>query len=142
VEQLKDLESCKDELPEDELDAVKEETLEQIQEFGETINRLQKGDLTLNNKFHELKLALREAIGSAFNTHEMIKMFGAQDEVIQLIKLEEEFKLKKLDQATFIQKKVKMLQTLQEKGGKLSDENISFLKEQEKDLFNRLEEVQ
>ncbi|KAL5287788.1 hypothetical protein ACFFRR_008579 [Megaselia abdita] len=123
---------------------MKGETLEQIQEFSDTLNRLQKGDLTLNNKFNELKTALREAIGkNAFNTHEMIKMFGAQDdEIMQLLKLEEEFKLKKVDKATFMEKKRKILQSLQEKGSKLSDENKLFLKDQEKDLFSRLEEVQ
>lgn len=136
--------SFRDELPEDELLDIKAETLEQIQEFGETINRLQKGDLTLNNKFVEIKAALRAAIGSAFNTSEMIKMFGAQDdEFMQLIKLEEEFKLKKVDQITYENKKLGILQSLQEKGAQLSDEYISFLKDQnDKDFFNRLEEVQ
>lgn len=107
------------------------------------MNRLQKGDFTLNNKFLELKSALRKAIGNAFNTHEMIKMFGAQDdELMQLIKLEEECKLKKIDHTTFTQKKLKILRSIQEKGGHLSDENLSFLRDQEKEIFNRLEEVQ
>lgn len=97
----------------------------------------------MNNKFIELKTALRKAIGDAFNTHEMIKMFGAQDdEMMQLIKLEEEYKMKKVDQTIFAQKKLKILQNLQEKGGHLSDENISFLNDHENEIFNRLEEVQ
>lgn len=91
----------------------------------------------------EMKTALQKAIGTAFNTHEMIKMFGAQDDDLgQILQLEESFRLKKIDKNTFNQSKLKILQRLKEKGGQLSEENISFLKDRENELYNCLEEVQ
>lgn len=39
----------------DEYDLMKEETVDQIKEFTETLDRMNKGDVSLNNKFSQMK---------------------------------------------------------------------------------------
>lgn len=148
VEQLKDLEECKWVIPkivyrcerstlhspfvfyphdrcdldEDEYQSMKDETVDQIKEFTETLDRMNKGDTTLTSTFSSMRQvsaanarvaitmtfnwlyplldkAIRKAIANSFNTVEMIRMFGDQSTTglaQQLCTLEEEFQLKKL----------------------------------------------
>jgi len=145
VEQLKDLEECRSELPEDEYDLLKNETVEQIREFEATLDRLQKGDVTLNSKFSLMKTAIRKAISSAFNTKDMIQMFGDEnvnDLERQLNKLEEDYHLKRIDQLAFEKHKIDLLTRLQTEGGLITQENLIFIKNrQDQQLLQRLEEV-
>jgi len=145
VEQLKDLEECRSELPEDEYDLLKNETVEQIREFEATLDRLQKGDVTLNSKFSLMKTAIRKAISSAFNTKDMIQMFGDEnvnDLERQLNKLEEDYLLKRIDQLAFEKHKIDLLTRLQTEGGLVTQENLIFIKNrQDQQLLQRLEEV-
>jgi ElaB/YqjD/DUF883 family membrane-anchored ribosome-binding protein len=55
VQQLSDLEEAKAELTEEEYTEMKQETLEQISEFTDSLNRLNKGDLTINSKFTNMR---------------------------------------------------------------------------------------
>lgn len=89
----------RNDLSQDELDGIKEDTVEQIKEFKETLDRMQKGNLTLESKVSQMRKKIREAISNAFNTSEMIKMFGEYDVaelLVQLSKLEEDSKLKRI----------------------------------------------
>lgn len=42
-------------MTEEEYDSMKEETLEQIKEFTATLDRLNKGDVTLNSKITSMR---------------------------------------------------------------------------------------
>lgn len=100
VEQLKDLEECRNDLTPDEYTSMREDTVEQIKEFTGTLDRMTKGDITLNNTFSTMRAAIRKAIASSFNTVEIIKMFGDQntsDLEKQLLDLHENHKLKKIN---------------------------------------------
>lgn len=60
---------------------------------------MQKGNLTLDSKFTQMRKQIREAIANAFNTSEMIKVFGEHDVtelLTQLSKLNEDLKLKRI----------------------------------------------
>lgn len=48
----------RDDLTVEEFDSMKEETAYQIQEFNATLERLNKGDVTINNKHSVMKLVL------------------------------------------------------------------------------------
>lgn len=125
----------RDELSQAEYDCMKDETLEQIKEFTDILDQLNKGDVSLNNKFSTMRSvsfsyfylrqlivlifnilflwkAIRNAISSSFNTVEMIKMFGNQnitDLEKQLLQLEQDYKLKKLPIEEMETKKVIIL---------------------------------
>lgn len=45
----------RNDLTEDEYESMKEETLDQIQEFTATLDRLNKGDVTLNSKISSMR---------------------------------------------------------------------------------------
>lgn len=45
----------RNDLTEEEYDSMKEETLEQIKEFTATLDRLNKGDVTLNSKISSMR---------------------------------------------------------------------------------------
>ena len=101
--------SRRDDLSPIEYDSMKEETVEQIKEFTETLDRMNKGDVTLTNTFSSMRSAIRKAIASSFNTIEMIKMFGDQNVSkleSELLELDEKFKLKKITLEEFEAKKV------------------------------------
>lgn len=71
---------------------------------------MHKGNTTLETKVSQMRNAIRDAISNAFNTNEMIKMFGEQDtnELLnQLIQLEQDFKLKRISLEDLEPKKVK-----------------------------------
>lgn len=116
VDQLKDLEDCKDELSSEEFDYIKDDALEQVQEFSKSINDYQKKNSSMLNRFTELKDALRQAIGESFNAQDMIEMFGIHDgELLQkLIKLEEDYRLNKIDRDFFLDERAKILLKIQD----------------------------
>lgn len=49
----------RNDLAKDEYDLMKEETVDQIKEFTETLDRMHKGDVSLNNKFSEMRKVRR-----------------------------------------------------------------------------------
>lgn len=75
---------------------------------------------------------IKNAIRTAFNTTEMIKMFVEQDShelLNQLASIEEEFKLKRIKIDEMEEKKTKILKRLQKQGHVLSEHDTKFLKE-------------
>ncbi|KAL5281394.1 hypothetical protein ACFFRR_005035 [Megaselia abdita] len=143
VDQVKDLKDCKEELSSDEFGLIKDDIVDQSQQFNENINRFHLRDIVLNSRFFEFKLTLRKAIGDIFNSYEMQKIFGAHDEKLfqQVIKLEEELKMKLIDQSSFMNKKSMILVKLQEPldgEEKLSEESSIFPEQDDSvsDIFN------
>lgn len=121
----------RNDLSKEEYDSMKVETLDQIQEFTATLDRLNKGDVTLNSRIssmrhvcstcfsfvvHLIKLNLstylqtiRKAIANSFNTVEMIRILGDQsinEQANQLAALEESHKLKRIPPHEYQSKKV------------------------------------
>lgn len=118
--------------------------MEQIKEFSETLQRMNKGDVTLNNKLSIMKESIRTAIASSFNTLEMIKMFGAQDLSEfekQLMNIDEDFRLKKISKEDFEFKKNEILTKLKEEGRVLSTDDMHFLEKQNSDYLQQMEKI-
>lgn len=45
----------REDLTAEEYDSMKEDTVEQIKEFSESVDRMNKGNLTIKNKFRTMK---------------------------------------------------------------------------------------
>lgn len=58
VTQLEDVENIKDELDEDEYNETKEDTIEQLKEFHERLDKLVKGDISLVNAIGAFQLVI------------------------------------------------------------------------------------
>lgn len=140
VDQVKDLKECREELSSNEFSLIKDEIVEQSQEFSQHINRLQIDDLLLNKKIIELKLSLRKAIGSIFSHQEIMTVFGPQDEKLlqQLLKLEEDYKMKLIDDSAFTSKQMDLLVKLQDQEtiDKSSIETVPSSNETVSDIFS------
>lgn len=134
----------REELSQDEFEALKEETYDQIKEFSETLDRMNKGDVSLNNKLSTMKTAIRSAISKSFNTIEMIKMFGAQDSnalVGKLSELEQEYRTKKISADEMESKKIIILNKILELGQSISDEDKAFLERRRQLELQGMEEI-
>ncbi|XP_031620866.1 protein LZIC-like [Contarinia nasturtii] len=130
VQQSADLEDCKNDLTEEEYGSMKEETLEQIKEFTATLDRLNKGDITLNSKISSMREVIRKAIANSFNTLEMIRLAGDQslnEQANQLGSLEESYQLKKISTTEYELKKREILLQLVDFGYCLSPADKKFL---------------
>jgi hypothetical protein len=125
-----------------EYNELKSEFLDQSKEFSEALERINQGDLTVNTKLSVLKHELRSAIASAYNTSEIIKIFGykLEDELEkQLNSLNEDFKLKKIGIEEMHVRKVDILNKLKAQNeNKLTKEDLDFL---ESNLLSQLDSI-
>ena len=68
--------SFRDDLEPDEYEETKQETLEQLKEFNESLTKMKGGDMTLVNELNRMQLAIQAAISEAFKTPEVIRLFA------------------------------------------------------------------
>ncbi|XP_015118458.1 protein LZIC isoform X2 [Diachasma alloeum] len=61
VQQLEDLEECKEDLDESEYKETKGETMDQLREFNESLQRMISGDMTLVDQLGAMQLATQAA---------------------------------------------------------------------------------
>ena len=62
LDQLQDLENSKEELDEEEYSDMREDTLEQVEEFQASLTKLSSGDLGLVDSLSAMQLAIQGAI--------------------------------------------------------------------------------
>ncbi|XP_038966421.1 protein LZIC isoform X2 [Rattus norvegicus] len=76
MQQLQDLEECREELDGDEYEETKKETLEQLSEFNDSLKKIMSGNMTLVDELSGMQLAIQAAISQAFKTPEVIRLFA------------------------------------------------------------------
>ncbi|KAK1340522.1 hypothetical protein QTO34_019092 [Cnephaeus nilssonii] len=76
MQQLQDLEECREELDADEYEETKKETLEQLSEFNDSLKKIMSGNMTLVDELSGMQLAIQAAISQAFKTPEVIRLFA------------------------------------------------------------------
>ncbi|KAG4066334.1 hypothetical protein HA402_000558 [Bradysia odoriphaga] len=142
--QLSDLEECRNDLTDDEYSSMKEETVDQIKEFTETLDRMSKSSDILTSSFSQMRKTIRQAIANSFNTIEMIKMFGEQNATEMeavLLGLDQEYRLKKIPVEEYETKKSEILMKLKNQGHPLSKEDNNFLEKRNNSLFHQMEQL-
>eukprot|EP01096_Ripella_sp_DP13-Kostka_P017490 TRINITY_DN8952_c0_g1_i1.p1 TRINITY_DN8952_c0_g1~~TRINITY_DN8952_c0_g1_i1.p1 ORF type:complete len:195 (+),score=98.10 TRINITY_DN8952_c0_g1_i1:368-952(+) len=130
--QLEDLEELRADLDDDEYTETKQDTLEQLQEFQATLDKMIKGDMSLVDKLGKFQLAIQATISEAFKTPEVIKLFAKREPGALRQKLEElkvSHKLQKMSKDDMLQQAVEILAALQQLGEELSPGEIEFLQE-------------
>ncbi|MEE6485153.1 hypothetical protein FKM82_014184 [Ascaphus truei] len=60
MQQLQDLEECRDELDADEYEETKKETLEQLSEFNDSLKKIMSGNMTLVDELSGMQLMDRD----------------------------------------------------------------------------------
>ena len=141
--QLKDLDELKSELTEDEIRETRSETMEELKEFRDSLDRMVAGDMTLMTELGAMRLAIMAAINEAFKTPDVIRMFSSRrtDELrSHLDKLKESYHLKSISKSQFEEKAVEILTALKSLNEPLSDEDSLFLSNQMTHRFSEFQE--
>lgn len=124
----------------DEYMELKNEFLDQTKEFNEALERLNKGDLSINN----MKNELRTAISLAFNTVDIIRIFGLKcsDELeLQLNSLNEDYKLKRITTQQMEHKRLELLNKLKSMNATLCKDDLDFLEGTQQQELAKLDSV-
>ncbi|WAR13848.1 LZIC-like protein [Mya arenaria] len=144
VNQLSDLEDCKEDLDEDEYEETKSDTIEQLKEFKESLDKMMGGDLSLVDELNSMQLAIRAAISEAFKTPEVIKMFAKKQpgQLRQrLAELKRDGSLGKLSSAAMVGQSVEILTALKKLGETLTPEEEAYLSSNSSSSLKEFEQV-
>ncbi|XP_072282158.1 protein LZIC isoform X2 [Pyxicephalus adspersus] len=132
MQQLQDLEECREELDTDEYEETKKETLEQLSEFNDSLQKIMSGNMTLVDELSGMQLAIQAAISQAFKTPEVIRMFAKKQPGQLRTRLGEmgrDLMVGKLGRDLYTQQKGEILTALRKLGEKLTPEEEAFLAE-------------
>ncbi|XP_010575649.1 PREDICTED: protein LZIC isoform X1 [Haliaeetus leucocephalus] len=130
MQQLQDLEECRDELDADEYEETKKETLEQLSEINDSLKKIMSGDMTLVDELSGMQLAIQAAISQAFKTPEVIRMFAKKQPRqlrTRLAEMDRDLMVGKLGRDLYTQQKVEILTALRKLGEKLTPDDEMFL---------------
>lgn len=137
--QLKDLDELKDQLTEEEIRETRSETMEELHEFQNNLDRMIAGDTTLVDELSAVRMATMAAINQAFKTPEIIRLFGSrQTEALRenLAKAQQDYHLKTITRKQYEEKAVEILTALKTLNEPLSDEEAAFLQKQMQHKFS------
>ncbi|XP_067951073.1 protein LZIC-like [Watersipora subatra] len=144
VQQLADLEECRDDLDDEEFEETKAETLDQLQEFKSSLDKMLAGNLSLVDDFNGMQLAIQAAISEAFKTPEVIKMFAKKQpgQLRQrLAEVRRDEKVGKLQKDTAMHLALEILTALRKLGETLTPEEEAYLKQNSSSSLRQFEQV-
>ncbi|XP_065196136.1 protein LZIC-like [Sycon ciliatum] len=144
VAQLSDLEEAREDLDEDEYAETKQETLDQLKEFEQSLAKMMKGDMTLVDTLGAMQLAIQAAVSDAFKTPEVIRLFAKKQPGQlreRLSELRRDAKVGKISDDLCTQQTVEILAALKKLGDKLTPEEIEFLSSNSSAALNSFEKV-
>uniref|UniRef100_A0A3B3SUM4 Leucine zipper and CTNNBIP1 domain containing n=1 Tax=Paramormyrops kingsleyae TaxID=1676925 RepID=A0A3B3SUM4_9TELE len=119
MQQLQDLEECREELDPEEYEETKRETLEQLSEFHDSLEKILSGNMTLVDELGGMQLAIQAAISQAFKTPEVIRLFAKKQPGqlrTRLAEMDRDVMVGKLPRGTYTQQKVEILMALRKLG--------------------------
>lgn len=133
VQQLEDLEECRGDLDPSEYEETKNETMEQLREFNESLSKMISGDMTLVDQLGSMHLATQAAISAAFHTPAVIRMFARREPDLlrkRLAEVDRDERLGKLSTQASTREKTEILSALRQLEERLSPAELKFLDQQ------------
>ena len=130
MNQLSDLEENREALDPEEYDQMKQDTLQQLKEFGDLLERQKSGNVTLIDHLNQVQIAIREAVSQAFKTPEVIQLFAAKQPQLlrtRLDELERNKTLGKMTETEYNSRKAEVLTALKKLDDSLSQAEKDFL---------------
>mmetsp|Transcript_12244 Transcript_12244/g.18543 ORF Transcript_12244/g.18543 Transcript_12244/m.18543 type:complete len:191 (+) Transcript_12244:67-639(+) len=79
LQQLQDLEDNREDFDDDEYEESRQDTIQQMKEFEQSLMKMKEGNMTLVDEIGSVQLAIQQAIRSAFKSPEVIKMFAKKE---------------------------------------------------------------
>ncbi|EPQ12203.1 Protein LZIC [Myotis brandtii] len=144
MQQLQDLEECREELDADEYEETKKETLEQLSEFNDSLKKIMSGNMTLVDELSGMQLAIQAAISQAFKTPEVIRLFAKKQPGqlrTRLAEMDRDLMVGKLERDLYTQQKVEILTALRKLGEKLTADDEAFLSANAGAILSQFEKV-
>uniref|UniRef100_A0A2I2ZFM3 Protein LZIC n=2 Tax=Gorilla gorilla gorilla TaxID=9595 RepID=A0A2I2ZFM3_GORGO len=144
MQQLQDLEECREELDTDEYEETKKETLEQLSEFNDSLKKIMSGNMTLVDELSGMQLAIQAAISQAFKTPEVIRLFAKKQPGqlrTRLAEMDRDLMVGKLERDLYTQQKVEILTALRKLGEKLTADDEAFLSANAGAILSQFEKV-
>ncbi|XP_059960790.1 protein LZIC-like [Mesoplodon densirostris] len=167
MQQLQDLEECREELDTDEYEEIKKETLEQLSEFNDSLKKIMSGNMTLVDELSGMQLAIQAAISQAFKTPEVIRLFAKKqpgqlwtrlagfpdqgsnprplhwkaDSLLLDHQMDRDLMVGKLERDLYTQQKVEILTALRKLGEKLTADDEAFLSANAGAILSQFEKV-
>ncbi|CAF1031151.1 unnamed protein product [Rotaria magnacalcarata] len=134
IDQLADLEQLKDEMDENEYKEARQDTIDQLEEFNKSLEKMKSGDggLSLLDDVQRIQNAIKSAISEAFQTPEVMRFFAKKEPVQlrnHLAEIERDTKVGKLSGAEGARKKKEILDALRKLGETLTTEEEIYLKQ-------------
>ncbi|KAI6649132.1 hypothetical protein LOD99_6851 [Oopsacas minuta] len=142
--QLEELEEIKGDMDQSEWEGIRNDTLEELKHFSNSLDKMLAGDMTLVDQLSSLRLATRAAISDAFKTPEVIRMFAKKQpgQLRQrLSDLERDMKFQKVSAPKFHQQKTEILSALKRLGDKITPLEEDYLSQNMNAALGLLEEV-
>ena len=122
--ELKDLETYKDEFTPEEIEETKKKTLEQLSETQKMLEKMKKGNMSLMTKYEESQKKLRQVIAENYHVNDLINSYLANETEFLREKLQSTIRLhalKKISEQEFNSQVVQILEMIS-KNNKLNDE--------------------
>ncbi|XP_023595166.1 protein LZIC isoform X1 [Trichechus manatus latirostris] len=149
MQQLQDLEECREELDTEEYEETKKETLEQLSEFNDSLKKIMSGNMTLVDELSGMQLAIQAAISQAFKTPEVIRLFAKKQPGqlrTRLAEMDRDLMVGKLERDLYTQQKVEILTALRKLGEKALETKsllwqVLRLKKPKNDMMWNLEDI-
>lgn len=144
MQQLTDVEELKDDLDPDEYEETKKETIEQLKEFKESLDKMVGGDLSLVDDLNSMQLAIQAAISEAFKTPEVIRLFAKKQPGQlreRLSEISRDEKIGKIGHGQAVSQSVEILTALKKLGETLSSEEEQYLQANSSTSLREFEQV-
>ncbi|XP_030838202.1 protein LZIC [Strongylocentrotus purpuratus] len=144
VNQLCDLEEVREDLDDDEYEETKRDTMEQLEEFNNSLEKIMKGNMSLVDQLSGIQLAIQAAISDAFKTPEVIRLFAKKQpgQLRQrLADLQRDVKIGKASTLVYRQQGVEILTALRKLGETLTPSENEFLMSNSNQALSDFEKV-
>jgi cysteinyl-tRNA synthetase len=130
MQQLSDLEQARDDFSPEEYAETKKDTVDQLNEFSESLNRMKAGNMSLVDELNRIQLAIQAAISDAFQTPEVLRMFAKKQPGQlrdRLAQVQRDEKIGKLSRDVAALETVEILTALRKLGESLKPEEEAYL---------------
>lgn len=131
VQQLADLEECKNDFDEGEYESSKLDTIEQLKDFNERLSKMASGNMTVDDEIAQMQRTTQAAISEAFKTPAVIKMFANKEPEQLRQRLDQIERDIKLGKCPNLNEKLEVLRALRHLNEQLNPDQLQFILDHE-----------
>lgn len=135
--QLSDLEEMKDDLDDDEYEQTRKETMDQLQEFEVSLQKILEGNITLVSDIGSVQLRIQDAIRLSFKSADVTKLFVQKENGAlrrKLASLDEDKRLSRISTEQYEEISYEIIIALDKLGEELSINEKALLDKKTKDM--------